>query len=98
MIKHNVNRFLKLIFINFSQLETNTVDIELCQLLNDLFEPGVEKHMQKGYTILPANGILDEKLKIRETETITGLKRQVWWVFSGMGSQWPGMGKYMKKK
>ncbi|XP_008207677.2 fatty acid synthase [Nasonia vitripennis] len=78
-------------------LETNPVDVELCQMLNELFEFGVEKHMQKGYTVLPASGILDEKLKIRGAEVFTGLKRQVWWVFSGMGSQWSGMGAELLK-
>ncbi|XP_008207459.3 fatty acid synthase [Nasonia vitripennis] len=78
-------------------LETNPVDVELCQMLNDLFEFGVEKHIQKGYTILPANGVLHKKLQIRGTNAFTGVKRQVWWVFSGMGSQWAGMGTELLK-
>lgn len=30
----------------------------------------------------------------REIENYLGTSRPIWFVFSGMGSQWPGMGMY----
>ena len=30
----------------------------------------------------------------RDIQEYSGMKRPIWFVFSGMGSQWPGMGTY----
>lgn len=39
---------------------------------------------------MPSHGLVQNK--VREIENFVGTKRPVWFVYSGMGSQWPGMG------
>ena len=48
-------------------------------------------HMYRGYTII--GGSATKENPLREKEHYPGAKRPIWFVFSGMGSQWPGMGK-----
>lgn len=46
-------------------------------------------HIYRGYSLLQKG---EEILVGRESESFSGEKRPVWFVFSGMGSQWSGMG------
>lgn len=47
--------------------------------------------MYRGYTIV---GSKTAEHAPRETENYLGAARPIWFVFSGMGSQWPGMGTH----
>lgn len=73
------------------QVESRPVDVEYVRLLHDIHSEDISGHLYRGYTVLPSHGLA--KTKIREIENFIGNKRPVWFVFSGMGSQWPGMGK-----
>jgi len=60
-------------------------------LLHDIHFDDIQGHLYRGYTIV---GSKTAKYSIREIENYMGTARPIWFVFSGMGSQWPGMGTY----
>ena len=72
------------------QVESNPVDVEFVRLLHDIHSEEISGHYFRGYTILPSHGLIQDKK--REVNNYAEDKRPVWFVFSGMGSQWPGMG------
>ncbi|XP_043469511.1 fatty acid synthase-like [Leptopilina heterotoma] len=74
-----------------SDLESRPADVEMLQLLYDVFDTEIPAHLYRGYTLLPPDGLV--KNKTREIQFNTGLKREIWYMFSGMGSQWVGMGE-----
>ena len=67
------------------------MDIEYVRLLQDIFMEDISGHLYRGYTVLPPRGLVTNSPK--EVQNYLGNKRPVWFVFSGMGSQWPGMGE-----
>ncbi|XP_043468926.1 fatty acid synthase-like [Leptopilina heterotoma] len=83
--------------VNFllSELESQTADVEMIQLLYDVFETDVTAHLYRGYTVLPPQGLVENKA--REIQFNTGMQREIWYMFSGMGSQWVGMGEALMK-
>ncbi|XP_051160074.1 fatty acid synthase-like [Leptopilina boulardi] len=74
-----------------NDLESRPVDVEMLQLIYDIFETEIPAHLYRGYTLLPPRGLA--KNKTRDIQFNTGLKREIWYMFSGMGSQWVGMGE-----
>lgn len=60
------------------------------KLLHDIHIFDIPGHLYRGY-IISGNDISPEK-RIREISHYPGAKRPVWFIFSGMGSQWAGMG------
>ena len=73
------------------QLESRPVDTEMLQLIHDVFDKENTSYLYRGFTILPARGI--PQSQERQIEFVDGKKREIWYIFSGMGSQWVGMGK-----
>jgi hypothetical protein len=67
-------------------VKRNEKDDEFISLVQSIHAQNIPGHPYRGYQIL---GEAEE----REVEQHTGERRPVWYVFSGMGSQWPGMGK-----
>lgn len=65
----------------------------MTQLIYNVFETENTGHLYKGYTLLPPRGL--PKIKQRQIEYNSGSKKQIWFVYSGMGSQWVGMGKLL---
>ncbi|XP_051172618.1 fatty acid synthase-like [Leptopilina boulardi] len=76
-----------------TDLESRPVDVEMLQLLYDIFETEIPANLIRGYTLLPSKGL--PKTKMRNIELNTSIKREIWYMFSGMGSQWLGMGKHL---
>ena len=64
--------------------------MEYVRLLHDIYSEDINGHIYRGYTVLPPTKIVETPL--REIVNYSGAKKPVWFVFSGMGSQWPGMG------
>lgn len=62
-------------------------DDEFIALVHDVHATSVSGHLYRGYSVLGTAGV-EETSQINASE-----KRPVWFVFSGMGSQWAGMGK-----
>lgn len=59
------------------------------QLLSELSNISTNMHPYRGYTIMKKN---DEK-NVRDIQKCSGDKRPIWFVYSGMGTQWAGMGR-----
>ncbi|KDR18643.1 hypothetical protein L798_06624, partial [Zootermopsis nevadensis] len=68
--------------------ESRPVDAEFVHLMHDLQSTEIPGHVYRGYTLLT-----QDDRKLRSIQYYPGSKRPVWFVFTGMGSQWPGMGK-----
>ncbi|XP_012150604.1 fatty acid synthase 1 [Megachile rotundata] len=61
-------------------------DDELIALLHDTYANNVSGHLYRGYSVLG-------NVNSQEINAFSGEKRPIWYAFSGMGSQWPGMGR-----
>lgn len=61
-------------------------DDEFTALLHDTYANNVPGHLYRGYTVLG-------NVNTREVSPYIDEKRPIWFIFSGMGSQWSGMGK-----
>lgn len=82
----NVNDF-------FDNLKCQPLDEEHLALLDGCQEGGIPQMLFRGYTVLKPNGKGETIALSREVEYFDGIRPPIVWVFSGMGSQWVGMGK-----
>ncbi|XP_048505788.1 fatty acid synthase-like [Athalia rosae] len=77
--------------ILLDDLESRPLDVEYVGLFHNIHSEEIEGHFYRGYTIFPPR---ETPMKnIRHVQHFSGSKRSVCFVFSGLGSQWPGMGK-----
>ncbi|XP_049809979.1 fatty acid synthase isoform X1 [Schistocerca nitens] len=68
------------------KIENSPRDDDLISLLHEIHATNITGHNYRGFTVLGGSSTL------REISHFDGEKRPVWFVFSGMGTQWPGMG------
>ncbi|XP_015515781.2 fatty acid synthase [Neodiprion lecontei] len=78
-----------------NSLESRATDAEYVSLFHSIHLEEIPGHLYRGYTILPPRGLPQDS--IRDVQHYPGAKRPVWFVFSGMGSQWAGMGEALMK-
>ncbi|XP_063235485.1 fatty acid synthase-like [Bacillus rossius redtenbacheri] len=76
---------------SLEKMEQMPVDDEFISLVHDLHRRNIQGHLYRGFTLLGADTVT------REISACAGEKRPVWFVFSGMGSQWPRMAKDMMR-
>ncbi|KAH7949982.1 hypothetical protein HPB49_017944 [Dermacentor silvarum] len=62
-------------------------------LLNSVGQPSVKRFPYRGYAVVPVDGTQKHLTKVVERSPSD--KRPLWFVFTGMGCQWPGMAKQM---
>ncbi|KAK0176607.1 hypothetical protein PV328_000726 [Microctonus aethiopoides] len=74
----------------FRDICSRPLDIELVKLFHDVHAENICGHPYRGYIILRKN-TSSEKL-VQVINHYDEMVRPVWFVFSGLGSQWPGMG------
>ncbi|XP_034245130.1 fatty acid synthase-like [Thrips palmi] len=67
-----------------------TYDPEYARLVHDVFTIHTFGHLQRAYTFLPKTEALPH-----EVAPHGGAKRPIWFIYSGMGSQWPGMARHL---
>nr|XP_050849364.1 fatty acid synthase-like isoform X2 [Vespula vulgaris] len=87
----------KMISLIFDTLKKNRGDDELGQLIYDINTIPINNSLFCGYTIFSE---VEKKEPAREIEEITSVlneSRDIWFILSGMGSQWTGMGKSLMK-
>ncbi|XP_065215656.1 fatty acid synthase-like [Planococcus citri] len=72
----------------FNDIEKNYHDEEYVALLHQVFSDDISGHLQRGFIILH-----EKKDHVKSKTFFPGDKRPVWFVFSGMGCQWPAMAK-----
>ncbi|KZC12654.1 Fatty acid synthase [Dufourea novaeangliae] len=70
------------------------VDAEYVRLFHEIHSENIAGHTFRGYTVVGSN--VFEKPP-REIQEFSGMIRPIWFVFSGMGSQWPGMGESLMR-
>ncbi|XP_046739713.1 fatty acid synthase-like [Diprion similis] len=78
-----------------NDLESRPVDVEYIGLIHNIHAEEIPGHLYRGHTILPARGIAQNN--IRDVQYYPGEKPPIWFVFSGMGCQWVGIGKSWMK-
>nr|XP_012228972.1 PREDICTED: fatty acid synthase-like [Linepithema humile] len=61
-------------------------DNEFISLLRAVYSNDIPGHTVRGYEILSCDNT-------RELFEMENMKRPIWFIFPGMGSQWPGMGR-----
>ncbi|XP_047348390.1 fatty acid synthase-like [Vespa velutina] len=81
----------------FNNLKKNRSDNELGQLIYDVFDIPFHSSLFRGYTIFPELEEEESEKAIEEIIPVSDKSCQIWFVFSGMGSQWTGMGKSLMK-
>lgn len=70
-------------------VDTNKNDEEFVGLLNEIHSKNIPLHNFRGYTVL------GEGQAIREVNEVNDDKRPIWFIYSGMGSQWASMAREM---
>ncbi|XP_061181837.1 fatty acid synthase-like [Saccostrea echinata] len=70
-------------------IEKNLANLALHSLLNENSKSPPVQHQFRGFTIL------NSMLKCQEVQKCLDTNRPLWYIFSGMGSQWPSMGRKM---
>ncbi|KAJ8668370.1 hypothetical protein QAD02_010033 [Eretmocerus hayati] len=72
-------------------LKEKPIDSEFVGLLHEIHSHNIKGHLYRGYAVLeptyPVHTSFQEVTQLDEAE------RPIWFIFSGMGSQWLGMGK-----
>ncbi|KAL2734260.1 fatty acid synthase-like [Vespula squamosa] len=81
----------------FNALKKNYEDKEFIQLISDLNEKPLNNSLFRGYILMPPTGKTNPEKIVEEIVPIVETSRQIWFVFSGMGSQWTGMGESLMK-
>ncbi|CAH0395941.1 unnamed protein product [Bemisia tabaci] len=64
---------------------------EFASLANGVFSQEIQNHMYRGYGIVSS----DSANVTIKSQRADGDQRPIWWVFSGMGSQWNTMGSQL---
>ncbi|XP_065216376.1 fatty acid synthase-like [Planococcus citri] len=70
-------------------VDKNHDNAEYMALFHEIFKNDINGHLYRGYVLLQKN----KENNISSKKFFSGEKRPIWFVFSGMGSQWPTMGK-----
>ncbi|BES92903.1 polyketide synthase [Nesidiocoris tenuis] len=74
---------------NMESLETIGMDEELTILFNNLYKEGIKPHVYRGYTVITEESNTYNMIQ----QAPSGEKRPIWFMYSGMGSQWPTMAR-----
>ncbi|XP_060835401.1 fatty acid synthase-like [Rhopalosiphum padi] len=70
------------------KIKSHGNNADFVTLTNDVFAKNINAHLYRSFTIFPN---LDES-RTDDIWNVISTKRPVWFIFSGMGSQWHGMG------
>ncbi|KAJ8711411.1 hypothetical protein PYW07_008653 [Mythimna separata] len=81
----------------FDNLKSRPIDAEEIALLHNIHGNNISGHLGRGYIILDTNEN-KETVSLREkSEYFDDPRRPLWFVYSGMGSQWAGMGAQLMR-
>ncbi|KAG7203850.1 hypothetical protein KM043_017904 [Ampulex compressa] len=75
-------------------IESRPLDAEYISLFHEIHAQEISGHLYRGYSIISAMSSEDT---VRAIEEYNGSRRPICFVFSGMGSQWSGMGGQLLK-
>ncbi|KOB69710.1 Uncharacterized protein OBRU01_16429 [Operophtera brumata] len=80
----------------FGELKSRPIDPEQLALLQNIHETRITGHLGRGYAVLDMQDGKTISLS-EQVDYFDDVKRPLWFVYSGMGSQWPGMGKQLMR-
>ncbi|XP_041972480.1 fatty acid synthase-like isoform X2 [Aricia agestis] len=81
----------------FNYLKSKPIDPEELALLNHFHEKKIGGHLGRGFIILDTKENNETVSLHEECTYFDQCKRPLWFVYSGMGSQWTGMGKALMR-
>ncbi|GAB0087173.1 Fatty acid synthase [Sergentomyia squamirostris] len=70
-----------------SAAEAHADDEEYLAMINDIHSKKIPQHDYRGYTVLSSD------VPSQEVIELNGVQRPIWFIYSGMGSQWAHMAK-----
>ncbi|XP_072382070.1 fatty acid synthase-like [Diabrotica undecimpunctata] len=79
--ENGINRIL-------DEIERNAGDDEFLLLLDEIYKQSIDGFDYRGYVVLGK-----DKPPLKESAHCTSTKRPIWFIFSGLGSQWTGMAR-----
>ncbi|XP_059048228.1 fatty acid synthase-like [Achroia grisella] len=77
-------------------LESRTVDVEQIRLLHDIFDKNINGHNFRGFTLLGSTPTRSVPLA-RDIRYFSGIHRPIWFMYSGIGTQWTGVATTLMK-
>ncbi|XP_061706817.1 fatty acid synthase-like [Cydia pomonella] len=80
-----------------NQLKSQPIDAEELALIHNIHSSKVNGHLGRGFAILDTDKESKTTSLIEKAEYFDGASRPLWFVYSGMGSQWPGMGTQLMR-
>ncbi|CAH0713976.1 unnamed protein product, partial [Brenthis ino] len=80
-----------------NDLKTRPVDPEELALLRNIHKSRIFGHLGRGYTILDTNEEGKTISLCKKSNYFDDVKRPLWFMYSGMGSQWAGMGTQLMR-
>ncbi|XP_015174820.1 PREDICTED: fatty acid synthase-like [Polistes dominula] len=81
----------------FNSLKTNNSNEELLQLINDAMIKPLNHSLFRGYILLSSTEETESKTILEEIVPVNETSKELWFVFTGMGCQWTGMGQSLMK-
>ncbi|KAJ8711408.1 hypothetical protein PYW07_008650 [Mythimna separata] len=79
------------------ELKANPIDPEQLRLLHNIHQTNISGHMARGFVILQTNEEQKTVCLSEKAEYFDDARRPLWFVYSGMGSQWAGMGTQLMR-
>ncbi|KAI4502501.1 hypothetical protein M0802_002413 [Mischocyttarus mexicanus] len=73
-----------------NSINKQPINIEYIRLFHEVHREEIVGHLYRGYTIASRKEV---KKDIREIEAYSNVKMPIWFVFSGLGSEWSGVGQ-----
>ncbi|XP_049878858.1 fatty acid synthase-like [Pectinophora gossypiella] len=81
-----------------NDFKSRPIDPEEVALVHSIFRMKITKHLARGYGVYSMNEENNEtKVLAQKAEYYDERKRPLWFVYSGMGSQWAGMGTQLMR-
>nr|XP_049699195.1 fatty acid synthase [Helicoverpa armigera]XP_049699196.1 fatty acid synthase [Helicoverpa armigera] len=81
----------------FENLTSRPIDAEELALLHNIHANNISGHLGRGYVILGTNEFNETVSLAQKSEYFDDARRPLWFVYSGMGSQWVGMGTQLMR-
>ncbi|KAF9795711.1 hypothetical protein SFRURICE_018839 [Spodoptera frugiperda] len=78
-------------------LKANPIDPEQLRLLHNIHSNNISGHLGRGFVILDTNEEQKTVCLSEKIEYFDNARRPLWFVYSGMGSQWAGMGTQLMR-
>ncbi|KAJ8713071.1 hypothetical protein PYW08_008375 [Mythimna loreyi] len=80
-----------------SELKSNPIDPEQLRLLHNIHQTDISGHLGRGFVILDTNEEQKTVSLSEKSKYFDDARRPLWFVYSGMGSQWAGMGTQLMR-